>query len=180
MWPIITSTAVTSTALATCLVAASALASQNGPAASGWAPPLPGAWQRILQPFERPVDRFGQGHRGVDLPARPAQEVLAIGSGVVSFVGDVAGTPAITVDHRVVRSSYLPVEAVVEVGDRVQAGQVIGTIHPSAQHCPRTCLHLGVRRPAWEARDALADPYLDPVAWITRIPVLKPVDRSPA
>ena len=31
------------------------------------------------------------------------------------------------------------------------------------------------REPAWEARDAMTDPYVDPWAWIERRPVLKPL-----
>lgn len=156
--------------------AASAIA---GIVASGlpggpWVAPLEQGFGQVLQRFERPVDRFAAGHRGVDLAVEHGQRVRAIGSGVVTFVGDVAGTPSITVDHQRVRSSYLPVQAQVAPGDQVHAGTVLGTISAPA-HCPRTCLHLGLRRPAWDARDATSDPYLDPIAWINRIPVLKPV-----
>lgn len=142
--------------------------------AGGWVPPLTGGLSAPLTPFERPVDRFGAGHRGVDLAAEPGQDVRSIGRGVVTFVGEVAGVPSVTIDHRRVRSTYLPVRSTVSVGEQVDAGDSIGSVLASG-HCLRTCLHLGVRRPVWDSLDAEADPYLDPIAWITRIPVLKPV-----
>ena len=149
----------------------------SGLPGGNWVAPLESGLAGVLQGFERPVDRFGSGHRGVDLPAQPGQQVRSIGSGVVTFIGEVAGTPSVTIEHQRVRSSYLPVRAQVSIGDRVQAGTSIGTVATPA-HCPTTCLHLGVRRPAWDSRDAESDPYLDPIAWINRTPVLKPLVRS--
>ena len=149
----------------------------SGSPGAHWVAPLEGGFTGVLRTFERPADRFAAGHRGVDLPAKPGQPVRSIGPGVITFVGQVAGTPSVTVEHQRVRSSYLPVRAQVRIGDRVQTGTIIGTV-ASPAHCPATCLHLGLRRPAWDAQDAQADPYLDPIAWIQRTPVLKPVPRS--
>jgi len=140
---------------------------------STWVYPVEGGRSAVIQPFERPVDRFAAGHRGVDLAAAKGGSVRAIGAGVVTFVGEVAGTSSVTIDHGAVRSSYLPVDAEVTLGESVRAGEVIGTL--TAGHCPSTCLHLGLRRPIWDRLDHESDPYLDPIAWISRIPVLKPV-----
>ena len=137
--------------------------------------PLATGFTTLLEAFERPGDRFAAGHRGVDLAAAPGTEVLAIGGGVVTHVGEVAGTPSVTIEHSAARSSYLPVDSWVSAGQRVSAGDVIGVIAQRGGHCPVDCLHLGLRRPAWEALDAHQDPYLDPIAWVTRIPVLKPL-----
>ncbi len=152
------------------LLATSAAASD---AASTWVYPVEGGRSAVIQPFERPVDRFAAGHRGVDLAAAEGGPVRAIGAGVVTFVGEVAGTSSVTIDHGAVRSSYLPVVAEVTLGQRVRAGEVIGTL--TAGHCLNACLHLGLRRALWDRLDHESDPYLDPIAWITRIPVLKPV-----
>jgi len=141
-------------------------------AGSTWVYPVQAGPSAVIQPFERPVDRFAAGHRGVDLAADEGQPVRAIGAGVVTFVGEVAGTASVTIDHGAVRSSYLPVVAEVTLGQRVRAGEIIGAL--TAGHCPSACLHLGLRRPVWDRLDHESDPYLDPVAWITRIPVLKP------
>ena len=66
-------------------------------------------------------------------------------------------------------------QAGVVEGDRVEMGTLIGHLAAHGFHCSRSCLHLGLRRPAWDARDAMTDPYVDPWAWIERRPVLKPL-----
>lgn len=148
-----------------------------GSPASGWIPPLTTGWQQVLRTFERPDDRFAAGHRGIDFAAPVGTEVRAIGPGRVAFVGDVARTPTVSIehDHPPWTSTYQPVEALVAEGDRVEPGTIIGHLAAHGFHCSRSCLHLGLRRPAWEARDAMTDPYVDPWAWIQRRPVLKPL-----
>ena len=148
-----------------------------GSPASGWIPPLTTGWQQVLRTFERPDDRFAAGHRGIDFAAPVGTEVRAIGPGRVAFVGDVARTPTVSIehDHPPWTSTYQPVEALVAEGDRVEPGTIIGHLSAHGFHCSRSCLHLGLRRPAWEARDAMTDPYVDPWAWIQRRPVLKPL-----
>ena len=148
-----------------------------GPLVSGWIPPLTTGWEQVLRAFERPDDRFAAGHRRIDVAAPPEAEVRPIGPGRVAFVGDVARTPTVSIehDHPPWTSTYQPVEALVAEGDRVEMGTLIGHLAAHGAHCSRSCLHLGLRRPAWEARDAMTDPYVDPWAWIERRPVLKPL-----
>ncbi len=101
----------------------------------------------------------------------------AIGPGRVAFVGDVARTPTVSIehDHPPWTSTYQPVDALVAEGDRVEMGTVIGHLAAHRFHCSRSCLHLGLRRPAWEARDAMTDLNVDPWAWVERRPILKPL-----
>lgn len=147
----------------------------------GWVAPLESGLSTLLRPFERPADRFAPGHRGIDLATVPGTPVRAIGSGRVSFVGDVAGTPTVSLEHvePLLLSTYQPVTGSVEVGDRVDPGEVIGQLASGrggiVGHCSSPCLHLGLRRQVWQALDATTDPYLDPRAWIWREPVLKPL-----
>lgn len=157
----------------TLLAAIVAAGTPAGPAGSTWVAPLESGLRGVVRAFERPADRFAPGHRGVDIAAHQGADVVAIGSGAVTHVGEVAGVPSVTVDHGVARSTYLPVSAVVSEGDEVTAGEVIGFI--AGAHCSEPCLHLGLRRPVWDRLDATADPYLDPIAWIRRMPVLKPL-----
>lgn len=163
------------TALATFIAAA--LASGT----PGWVAPLESGLSTLIRPFERPADRFAPGHRGIDLAASPTTPVQAIGSGRVSFVGDVAGTPTVSIEHAqtLLLSTYQPVAGSVKVGDRVEPGEVIGQLASGRAgivgHCLVPCLHLGLRRQVWQALDATRDPYLDPRAWIWRKPVLKPL-----
>jgi len=161
------------------IVTAAALAA--GSPAANWVSPVSTGWTALVRAFERPLDRFAPGHRGVDFQAPYASSVQAIGPGRVAFVGDVAGIPTVSVEHSgpSLTSTYQPVDGDVEVGMRVAAGEVLGTLaaspQPGSGHCRRACLHLGLRRPAWESKDARADRYVDPRAWIQREPVLKPL-----
>jgi murein DD-endopeptidase MepM/ murein hydrolase activator NlpD len=157
------------------LLTAAALAA--GSPSGNWVTPLASGWTAVVQAFERPHNRFAPGHRGVDFSAPAGSSVRAIGPGRVAFVGDVAGTPTVSVEHprSWLRSTYQPVEASVEVGAVVSPGDRLGAVVEGSKHCVRPCLHLGLKRPAWEARDAMTDPYVDPRGWIQQQPVLKPL-----
>lgn len=100
----------------------------------------------VLAPFEGSATPYGPGHRGVDLDVRPGTSVVAAADGVVAFTGMVAGRPVLSIDHADgLRTTYEPVDAAVSRGDRVVAGQVVGTV--TAGHCPPPgCLHWGARR----------------------------------
>ncbi|MBM9462762.1 peptidoglycan DD-metalloendopeptidase family protein [Aeromicrobium sp. YIM 150415] len=120
-----------------------------------------GAWlwpvqtRSVEREFAPPTDPYGPGHRGVDLPGRAGETVVAVATGTVTFAGDVAGVATVTVDHGVERSTYQPVRATVSAGDAVQAGQPIGSLLAGHPSCRTTCLNLGRLR---------GDDYLDPVA----------------
>lgn len=104
---------------------------------SGGSPPT------IVRPFDPPVHRWLPGHRGVDLDARGATEVLAAGPGTVAFAGALFGEGVVVIEHHGVRTSYEPVEASVRKGDPVARGTPIGTL--AAGHCPSgACLHWGL------------------------------------
>ncbi|WP_233549669.1 peptidoglycan DD-metalloendopeptidase family protein [Cellulomonas rhizosphaerae] len=151
------------------LVAAAALA---GPAAAGPPPaepptapaprmfvlPLPGRAD-VLRAFERPPAPWAAGHRGVDLAAVTGGDVLAPGDGVVTFAGRVAGRPLVTVALAGgLRSSVEPVVPDVAAGDRVKAGELVGSVAAGGGHCSQPCAHWGVRA-------GRSDPpvYLDPM-----------------
>ena len=109
----------------------------------------------IQRQFDPPAQNWLPGHRGVDLATRPGQQVTAAGNGRVTFAADLAGRGVVVVDHGAVRTTYQPVEAVVDVGEHVRAGEPIGVISAGAGHCgDGGCLHLGLRR---------KDTYLDPL-----------------
>lgn len=116
-------------------------------AAQVWLSPVAGAL--IEQGFDPPAQAWGVGHRGVDYEAEPRTEVLAIGRGVVTFVGEIAGKPVVVVNHPdlELRSTYEPVTAIVELGQEVLAGTPIGETAETGGHCAGHCLHLGLKGP---------------------------------
>ncbi|MGO1174180.1 MAG: murein hydrolase activator EnvC family protein [Actinomycetaceae bacterium] len=110
----------------------------------------------VLSPFEGSATPYGPGHRGVDLDVRPGTAVLAAADGVVAFAGMVAGRPVLSIDHADgLRTTYEPVDAAVSRGDRVTAGQAVGSV--TSVHCPPPgCLHWGARRGSHDYVDPLS------------------------
>ncbi|MCU0279556.1 MAG: M23 family metallopeptidase [Candidatus Nanopelagicales bacterium] len=132
-----------------------------GRAAGGQSPPAqwPVAPATVVAGFE-PHDRFGAGHRGVDLAAAAGQPVRSALPGEVTFTGRVAGRTVVVVRHPGgVRTTYLPVIPTVAVGTPVSAGTALGRLDID-QHCElSTCLHWGARR---------GDDYVDPLSLLAR------------
>ena len=125
-----------------------------------WSMPAEGP---VAQFFVAPATRWGPGHRGLDLAAGVGTAVVAPRSGVVTFVGPVAGRGVLTILHPDgLRSSLEPVTASVTAGMRVGRGSVVGVVSGEAAHCPG-CLHWGVRS---------GTAYLDPWTLFPREPVV--------
>lgn len=100
----------------------------------------------VTSPFVPPRSTYGAGHRGMDLAARPRQEVLAVAAGVVTHVGVVAGRGTVSLTHASgLRSTYEPVRGAVSTGTAVSKGQVVGVVE-GRTHCGGECLHLGALR----------------------------------
>ncbi|WNV74441.1 murein hydrolase activator EnvC [Geodermatophilus sp. DSM 44513] len=132
-------------------------------AAPAAVPDVPaGLWSRpvdgeVTRAFDPPPDRYGPGHRGVDLAGSPGSPVRAAGDGVVVFAGMVAGRPVVSVEHAAgLRTTYEPVDPVVGAGQPVGRGTVLGTLAAGHVGCPvAACLHWGLRR---------GEDYLDPLS----------------
>lgn len=162
-------------ALDTALDAALQIARETAPAAAAVPPPVgvftPPLPLTVVTPFRPPATRYGTGHRGVDLAAAPGSRVLAAGDGTVVYAGPLAGRGVVSIEHSGgLRTTYEPVRALVEAGDAVRRGQLVGVVEAGHGSCaPAACLHLGARMP-----DRI---YLDPLAlfrpWQVR---LKPWD----
>ncbi len=135
---------------------------------AGWQAPLKGN-PTIDRAFDPPAERWGRGHRGVDLPAAPMATVVAPANGVVVFAGKVGGKSSLSILHsNGVRTTYEPVLADVKVGQPVGRGASIGHLLPGPGHCaPRTCLHWGARK---------GTQYIDPLSLLKELsPILLPV-----
>lgn len=115
-------------------------------------PPLSGA---VVATFDPPAQRWGAGHRGVDLAAVEGEAVRASADGVVSFAGSIAGQWWVSLDHLDgVRTSYGPLRRVVVAsGQHVRRGDGLGAA--AGGHRPAgVVLHWGARR---------GGDYLDPL-----------------
>ncbi len=107
-----------------------------------WYWPTEGA-ERVLRDFRAPTSPWGPGHRGLDLVAE-GPHVLAPTHATVSFSGEVAGRGVLTLrTPEGLLISFEPVQALVEQGDQVTTGEVIGQVMPG--HCDQPCIHIGLR-----------------------------------
>lgn len=120
-------------------------------AAIRWQWPLIGA---VSRGFERPSSEWGEGHRGIDIVAVAGALVRAPATGLVTFVGPVAGRGVLVIhtddDHDI---TLEPVTSTVAQGSFVDVGQVVATLRPG--HDGGDAMHFGVRR-----RGAYIDPFL--------------------
>jgi Membrane proteins related to metalloendopeptidases len=119
----------------------------------------------VLRSFDKPARNWLPGHRGVDLPLTPGENVVAASSGTVAFAGNVAGTPTISIDHPDgVRTTYQPVHPWVTTGTGVSQGDIIGILgHPTT----------GFPGLQWGAR--LDGEYINPLRLLPRPTIrLKP------
>jgi murein DD-endopeptidase MepM/ murein hydrolase activator NlpD len=136
--------------------------SVSAAAATTWVWPLD-PQPAVLTGFDPPDERWGAGHRGVDLAGYPGQPVRSAGAGVVSFAGMLGGRGVVAVTHGALRTTYLPVDAEVTVGRRVEAGEVLGTLAVIGGHClPRICLHWGLLQ---------GSTYLNPLSLVGAGPI---------
>lgn len=119
----------------------------------------------VLGPFAPPRDRYGAGHRGVDLAAETGTVVVAGGTGRVVYAGTLVDRGVVSVEHAGgLRTTYEPVTASVPVGAAVSAGRPIGTLSPGHPPCaPASCLHWGARLPDGT--------YLDPLTLLRPLAV---------
>ncbi len=123
-----------------------------------WRPPVTPV--AVVRSFDPPAERWLPGHRGVDLRTAVGARVRAAGAGRVAFAGVLAGRGVVTIDHGELRTTYEPVDPEVVLGDRVAAGERIGTVGTGSGHCGSgRCLHLGLRR---------GRVYLDPMLLLGR------------
>ncbi len=116
----------------------------------------------LLQDFAPPNADWLPGHRGIDLAASTGTPVFVPASGVVSFVGEVAGTPVVTIHHGLMRSTFQPVKSELNEGTPVRSGRKLGVIAADGGHCAARCLHWGL---------LIEEQYLDPRLLIERVRV---------
>lgn len=129
---------------------------------------LPPVDAPVSDPFRAPTCTWCPGNRGIEYATRPGQPVQAAAAGTVTFVGPVARTVYVVVEHADgLRATYGRLATVrVARGARVRVGQVLGTTSDA--------FYFGLRD-----GDRAVDPtpLLGRTRWPTR---LVPVDGTPA
>lgn len=109
----------------------------------------------------------------MDLAGAPGQPVYAAAAATVVFAGLSGGRPVISLAHPGgLRTSYEPVRASVQAGQRVTAATAIGELAAGHPGCGMAaCLHWG----AMWGPASRAD-YLDPLGLLAATPIrLKPL-----
>ena len=111
---------------------------------------------QVVHPFEKPVQRWSAGHRGVDLRVpENDRRVYAPAPGKVVFSGTVVNRKVLVLAHPDGRrSTFEPMDEALPVGTTVAAGEVIGTVAVTAggtserpyRRCTTVCLYWGVRQ----------------------------------
>ena len=145
---------------------------------SGHAPATGFVWPlapkpRVAQKFDPPRERWGSGHRGVDLAASEGAVVRSAGRGKVVFASSINGVGSVSVEHPSgLRTTYEPVEPSVRPGELVAAGDPIGKLVAGHPGCPvRACLHWGLK-----LGHGHGDRYYDPLVLVAALPIrLKPM-----
>ncbi|RNE49410.1 M23 family metallopeptidase [Corynebacterium alimapuense] len=155
--------------LSSWLVAVTAISSSLwwSPPAAAYVDPSTGhsTAQKVIRAFDKPEHNWLPGHRGVDLALEVGEPVLAAGSGVVVFAGNVAGTPTVSIDHSDgVRTTYQPVFPSVVEGEHVTEGSEIGSLAHATD---------GWEGLQWGARSGPArDEYLNPLS-LLELPTIR-------
>lgn len=126
-----------------------------------WLWPVEGE-HSIRLDYQAPATEYGRGHRGIDLPVDVGQDVRAPASGIVTYVGNLAGRGVLSIHVGEYLLSFEPLEASVAEGDVVTRGQMLGKVG-SGSHCD-ACLHVGVRRNGL---------YLSPMKLLESLPKAK-------
>lgn len=135
---------------------------------ASWGWPLAGV-PEIARGFDPPEQRWGAGHRGIDLIGVLGEPVLATEAGVVSYSGVIAGVGVVSITHADgLRSTYQPVDDRLPRASRVGRGERIGTLDVGGHCLVATCLHLGALR---------GEEYVDPTPLLLGVELtLLPVD----
>lgn len=98
------------------------------------------------------ANRYGPAHRGVDLLSKVGDPVFAPTDGIVVYVGVINSIPIVVIAHpdngateKGLRTTYLPVETHLIVGDAVSRSQLIGVVGAQTHLYGKTVLHWGER-----------------------------------
>ena len=104
---------------------------------NGFVWPLPG-YTRISSPFGKrisPTTGASSSHSGIDIPAPPGTKFIAVNDGIITFrqfLGAGGYTITLSFDNYKVSYCHCDPNFIVEVGQKVEQGQVIGMVGPKS------------------------------------------------
>jgi murein DD-endopeptidase MepM/ murein hydrolase activator NlpD len=140
---------------------------------------------------ERP--ECGAGHCGIDLDGPRGQPLVAVADGVVVRVErhelglDGRSGRYVRIEHDDgALTAYMHMDDIapgLEVGDRVEAGQYIGTLGATAVYESAPHLHFSLevpRRPGEKRGDRADTRYIDPAPFLARSTIVTAPDRRHA
>ena len=129
----------------------------------------------------------GQGHCGDDITGPIGRPIVAVSDGIVVHVdrsrlgADKHSGRYVKLEHADgTTTSYMHLNAIVaglERGDRVMAGQQIGTLGNTAVHSAPPHLHFAVTVPN---ANGTSERYIDPAPYLVRAKVIDVPDRRPS
>ncbi len=102
---------------------------------NGFVWPIPG-YTKISSPFGKrtsPTSGASSSHSGVDIPAPPGSKFIAVHDGEITFrefLGAGGYTITLSFDNYKVSYCHCDPNFIVNVGDKIKQGQVIGCVGP--------------------------------------------------
>ena len=97
--------------------------------------PIPG-YNRISSPFGKrvsPTTGASSSHSGIDIPAPPGTKFIAVHDGIITFrqfLGAGGYTITLSFDNYKVSYCHCDPDFIVEVGQAIKQGEVIGKVGP--------------------------------------------------
>jgi murein DD-endopeptidase MepM/ murein hydrolase activator NlpD len=143
--------------LALLLALLPAISAEATPNNQRWVGPLAGKLMavRTFDGAAYRANHYGRAHLGVDLLSEVGAQVFAPTDGVIAYVGVINSIPIVVIAHansrntggadQRLRTTYLPVESELMVGDLVRKADPIGNIASEQHFFGRTVLHWGER-----------------------------------
>lgn len=118
----------------------------------------------VLSPAVIPEENWKKGHRGIDVAIDEGSQIIAPGKAMVVMSGKVGGKDVLSLAlDNGLTVSIEPAISSTKKGATVQAGETIGRVEGSSDHCENTCAHIGVRR---------GNTYLNPTAALNPVRVV--------
>ena len=102
---------------------------------NGFVWPIPG-YTKISSPFGKrvsPTSGASSSHSGIDIPAPPGTKFIAVHDGIITFrqfLGAGGYTITLSFDNFKVSYCHCDPNFIVEVGQEIKQGQVIGQVGP--------------------------------------------------